>query len=78
MQKSATESESCQNLLVAILVRASEIVQQLAPTSYHTHESSARGNILLVRRKMVSKMRNPPREDRDLYIGTAGVTIMQL
>ena len=75
---SATQSERGENLLITLVIGAGKIIEEFATARHHTEKSAARGNILLVGRKVAGKMGDAIGEARDLHVSATGVAIVEL
>src|SRR3990172_5983568 len=70
---SAADAVLVDDGLVALLVLAFHVVEQLAALAHHLEEPAARVVVLLVRLEVLGEMVDPRGEDRDLHLRRAGV-----
>jgi hypothetical protein len=64
-------------LFVTLAFRAAEVVKQAAALRDHFQEATPRRMILRVGLQVFRHLRDPFRQERDLYVGAPGVLLVQ-
>src|SRR5947209_8940634 len=70
--------ESVDQLLVAFGLGPAQIIEQAPALGHHFEQPAARRMVFSVALQVFGQLRDPPREQRDLYIGAARVLPVQL